>query len=274
MKYLLFTGNMTEALQEMLGNMINALPRVAAAIAIFIIGYIISKLIARVLKKFLQKIGVDKFGDKLNDIDIVQKANVQVKISSLISKIFYYILMLFFLVVATDVLGMQAVSGLVMDIFNFLPNLLVAIVVLIVGILISEAIRQLVLTALNSLGVPSAKFIATFLFYFLFINVVISALSQAKVNTEFLSQNISLLIGGGVLAFAIGYGFASKDIVANFLASFYSRDKFDIGDRVTIDGDTGEITDMDKNSVTLTAGDRRIVYPLSVLTKNKVEIHD
>jgi small-conductance mechanosensitive channel len=271
--FFLFTGNLSEALQDMLGNMVNAIPKVAAALIIFIGGYILAKVIAKMLRKFLEKIKIDRFGDKLNEIDIVHKANLKIKISALISKIFYYILMVFVLVIATDVLGMAAVSELVMDIFKFLPNLLVAIIVLIIGLLLSEAIRSIVYTACNSLGIPSAKIISTFLFYFLFINVVISALSQAKINTEFLSQNLSLLIGGGVLAFAIGYGFASKDTVANFLGSFYAKEKFAVGDIVSLEGDTGEIIAMDRNSLTLQVDQKQIIFPLNKLMKNKIEIH-
>jgi hypothetical protein len=271
--FLLFTGDLSSALQDMLGNLINALPKVAAALVVFILGYIVAKIIARMIRSFLERIKIDKYGDKLNEIDIVNKAKLEIKISQLISKIMYYILMLFVLVIATDVLGMAAVSELVMDIFNFLPNLLVAIIVLIVGLLLSEAIRSLVYTACNSLGIPSAKIISSFLFYFLFINVVISALSQAKINTEFLAQNLSLIIGGGVLAFAIGYGFASKDTIANFLGSFYVKEKFDLGDMISIEGDTGEVIAMDKNSLTLQMDEKQVIFPLNKLTKSKVEIH-
>ena len=62
---------------------------------------------------------------------------------------------------------------------------------------------------------PSASLISNFVFFF-FINILIVALSQASINTSFIEQNISIIIAGGVLAFSIGYGLASKDIVSSF----------------------------------------------------------
>ena len=115
--------------------------------------------------------------------------------------------------------------------------------------------------------------ISSFLFYFLFINVVISAIAQAEINTAFLEQNISIVIGGAIFAFAIGYGMASKDSVSNFLASFYANGKVAIGDVVELDNVKGEIINMDKNSVTILSDDRHIVYPLKTLLNEKISIY-
>ena len=131
---------------------------------------------------------------------------------------------------AAELLQMPAISNLVSGFFNLIPKLMVGFIILVFGILLSDAIRGIVETTLTSLGLPSAKMISSFLFYFLFINVVISAIAQAEINTAFLEQNISIVIGGGILSFAIGYGMASKDSVSNFLASFYANGKVAIGD--------------------------------------------
>jgi small-conductance mechanosensitive channel len=270
---ILFGGAVTKALQELLNEFFKAIPNFVAAVTVAIIGYIISKIVAKLIKTFLTKIKIDKLGEKLNEIELISKANIEIKLSEVFSKIVYYFLLLFFMVASAELLGMPAVSQLVMDIFQFIPNLIVAVLVLIIGILVAEMMKGIVHTALKSLGIGSAKIIANILFYFLFINIVILALTQAKINTNFLAQNLSIIIGGAVLAFAIGYGSASKDVVANFLASFYSKDKFKIGDTVTIDDETGEIITIDKASITLLAKDKKVIIPLSKITSEKIIIH-
>lgn len=269
----LFDLNITELLSELLSQFISAAPNFVGAMIIAVVGWIIAKVIAKALKTILKKVGIDKLGDKLNEIEMVSKANMEIKLSTVFSKVVYYFLLLFFFVAAADVLNMPAVSQLVMDIFNFIPNLIVALIILILGLLIAEALRSVVHTACVSLGIPSANLISSFLFYFLFINILIVALTQAKINTEFLAQNISLIIGGAVLAFAIGYGLASKDIVANFLASFYSKGLFEVGDKISFDGSEGTVVAVDKSSLTLDTGTSRIVIPLSKVMKDKIEIH-
>ena len=129
-------------------------------------------------------------------------------------------------------------------------------------------------TGLTSLGVSSAGILSSVVFYFLFINIVISALSQAEINTEFLAQNISIIIGGVIAAFAIGYGLASKDVMSNMIASFYTGKQFQIGDKITIDGVTGVISNIDKSSLTIKTETGRVMFPLNKAVNQKVEFHD
>ena len=262
-------------LQELLTTFKLGVPKFVMAVIIILVGFTISKVVSKVLKKFLEKIGVDKLGDKLNEIELIAKSKFDVKISVILSKVAYYFLVLFFMVAATDVLDMPAVSNLVMGLFNLIPSIIVAGIILVIGTLFADTMRAIAQTALDSLGVPSARLISSLLFYFLFINIVISALTQAKINTEFLSQNISLVIGGIVLAFAIGYGLASKTSMSNFLASFYSKGKFDIGDKITVDGETGNILSMDKSSlIMLNDKGNKVVFPLNKINDQKIEIHN
>lgn len=274
MKIILQINVMKTALMDMFSKLVQTVPNVMSAIFIFIVGYIVCKLIAKVVRKALEKIGIDRVGDKLNEIDIIQKANFEVKISKVLSKILYYFLMLFFAVAATSVLGIPEISNLVADIFNFIPKLVVALIVLILGILIADALRKMVHTGLKSLGVASAGIISSVVFYFLFINIVISALSQAEINTEFLSQNISIVIGGVIAAFAIGYGLASKDVMANMIASFYTGRQFRVGDKITIDDVTGVVSNIDKSTLTIKTETGRVMFPLNKAVNQKVEIHD
>ena len=273
MKTPLFADSVLESIQQIGQQFIDAFPRVITAILIVLVGIIIAKITSRTTTKLLEKIGLDKIGAKLNDIEVIQKSKFDIKLSKLFGRVFYYILMLFFLIASADVLAMPAVSQLVTNIFNFIPNLIVAIFVLIIGLILAEALKKLVYSTLRSLAIPSAKILSNFLFYFLLINVFISALDQANINIDFFSQNLTVMIGGAVLAFGIGYGLASKDIISNFLASFYSKDKIKLGDIVTIDGIEGEIVDIERTSITINTETSRVIIPLSTLTHDKIEIH-
>lgn len=264
---------MTNTLELLFTQFMSNVDNIIGAILILIIGIIISKIASIVFSKLLRSIQIDKFGDKLNDIDIIEKANIKIVLSKIFGKVIYYFLLLFFMVAASDVLNMPAISNLVTGMFNFIPRLIVGFIILIFGILLSDSIRAMVQTTLSSLGIASAKMIASFLFYFLFINVVISAIAQAEINTAFLEQNISIIIAGAVLAFAIGYGLASKDSVANFLASFYSKGKISLGDKVTIGDLTGEIIELDRNSVTIESDSRHIIFPLKTIMNEKIILH-
>jgi len=262
-----------ELLEDILQQLREFAPNLIFALAILIIGWIIAKLVASIIKRVLKAIKIDDLADKLNDIDIVRQTNMKILPSKVISKLVYYIFMLITFVVATDKLGVAAVTNLLTDFIGYLPKLLTGLIFFIIGLLIADAIRGVVQTACESLGIPSAKIIASMVFYFVFLSVTMSALDQAEIQTDFIKSNLMIIIAGAVGAFAFGYGLASKGMMANLLASFYTKGKFIIGDTITLDNTKGEIVAMDNTSVTLQTATTKIVFPLSKLTEKGIEVH-
>jgi small-conductance mechanosensitive channel len=262
----------SNSLRLMIDKFVLGIPNLIMAIVVCLIGIFIAKTVAKMLKLFIAQLGIDKYGEKLNEIEFVYKSGMKIKISEILSKCIYYMLLLLFIVVSTDILQMPALSNLVSSAIEFFPNLIVALIVLVLGLLGADALRKAVLTACNSLGIPSAKVISVFVFYFVFITVFIMALSQAKINTAFLAQNISIILGGAVFAFSLGYGLASKDIVSNFLASMYSKDRVKIGDNVKFNGIEGKVIDVDKSAITIATQTSKIVVPINKMLTDNIEI--
>lgn len=263
-----------EIFQRLISQFIGAIGQFLGAAMVFLLGYVIAKIIYRLVKRLSTKIGVDALGDRLNSIEFIAQNKMNIKISEVLAKTAYYLILLLFALAATEVLNMPAISNLVVDIINYIPSLLSAAIVLVVGIFIADSIKNVVITACRSLNIPAGNFIANFVFYFLFLTIGMSALSQAQFDTGFITQNLSIVLAGIIAAFAIGYGFASRDLMSNFIASFYSKSKVKIGDRVGIEGQVGIVTAMDNNTVTLQADGKKVLIPLSKLTSTQIEIYE
>ncbi len=254
---------------------LDVIPNLIAAIVIIIVGNLVAKFISKGIGRMLRSLKIDSLGDKINDIDVVQKSNFNFVLSQIISKIFYYVLFLMFAMVAAEVLEFKAVSDLFNDIFDFIPKVIAACIVLAIGLVIADLLKTLVNTTTKSLGIPSASLIGSFVFYFILLMTVVTALTQIGIDTDFISNNLTVLLGGAVFAFGLGYGLASKDTMANFLASFYSKDKFKLGNKIKIENVSGEIVEMDNSTMTILGVDnQKIIIPLSKLTTEKVEIID
>jgi len=262
-----------ELLGELYRRSVEAFPNIIFALVIAILGWIIAKIVARVVKKVLETLKVDGLADKLNEIDIVNKSNVKIVPSKVVSKIAYYLILIVSFIAATEYLEIDAVSNLMSDLINYIPSLLSAVLFFIIGLLIADFLKGIVLTTCESLGIPSAKIISSIVFYFLLLTVTMSALDQAKISTDFINSSFMIIISGVVASFALGYGLASKDMMANFLASFYVKNKFEAGDKITVDGVNGQIEMMDNKSFVLKTNDKKVVFPLSKLAQDKVEIH-
>lgn len=265
---------LSDNLSQLINGLVQTLPRLFGGLMIIVFGMILARIVSKFVAGILARIGADKLGERINDIDMISNMDFEVKISQIIAKIIYYFVILIAIVGATDVIGMPAISQLFNDILNWIPNLLVALVILAVGLVFAEFVRGIIYTACTSFNIPSARVVSTFAFYFLFINIFISALSQAKVDTSFISSNVSILIAGAAFAFAIGYGLASRSVLSNFLTSHYSKDKIKIGDHITIDGHKGIVKEMDRSNIILSSEGKTTLLPLHKLSTETVEIHN
>lgn len=265
--------NLFPLLQDLLGEVSQAAVRFLGALLVALAGWILARIFSGIVRRLLERSGIDKLAERLNQVDLFSRYNIVIRPSLILARTIYYLLVFVFLVAAADVLDMPAVSDLVSDIINYIPFLISAILVFLLGILLADFLRTTVFHLFQSLKVPSAKLISDILFYFLIINVLIISLDQARMQTQFVEGNLFILLAGIVLAFAIGYGLASRAMVANFLSALYNKDKIQLGDEITIDGVKGTIVYMDHISIVLKQGVDQVVIPLSKLTSERFTLH-
>lgn len=256
----------------LINQLVNFIPRLISAIVILVLGLLIAKLVRRVVQTVLGKIGIDRIGEKLNEIDLVKKMNTEIKISALLATVLYFFILLIFATASAEMLGVAALTDLVVGVTNLIPKLIIAALMLVVGLFISEGLKQFVISICNSFNISAGRMLGTIVFFFFLIITLINALGQAGINTELLESSFNLIIGGVIFAFAVGYGIASRDVMANILSSFYSKNKYKEGQTIQIDEVKGQILKIDTTSLTLQTGETTTIFPLQTLQTKKVEV--
>lgn len=261
------------SIESVINQMAMALPKLIGAIVLLLFGWILAKVVSVVIGKLLTRIGLDKLAEKLNETDAFKEANITIKPVIIIKKTLYWFILLIFMLSAAETLELNIVTEQIGSLIEYIPKLMTAVIILAIGFYLSNALREMVADACKSMGIPAWKFISSTLFYFVLLMVIVTALNQAQIPTEMITSNVSIIIGGILLAFAVAYGFAARNVLASILASFYTRNNFEVDQVIEIDGHVGRIIFMDNTSLTLDIGEKHIVYPLSRLTSDMVIIH-
>ncbi len=256
----------------LINQMVNFVPRLISTIVILSIGVLIARIVKTIVQTLLSKVGIDRIGEKLNEIDVIKNMNTTIKVSALIGQVIYFFIILVFATAATELLGVAALTDLVKGITTLIPKLIVAAVVLVAGLFVSEGLKKLIISLCLSFNISAGRMLGSIAFSFFLTITIINALSQAGLNTQLLESSFSLIVGGVILAFAVGYGIASRDVLANILSSFYAKNKFQIGQYVRVDGTEGRITAIDSTSLTLQTGESSTVIPLQTVQQKNVEI--
>jgi hypothetical protein len=269
-----FTDTLLATFNDMIRSFMTFFYSLIGAILILLIGWGVAKMVAAVTKKMLEQVGADRIGDKLNEIDAIKGLKLEIKLSSIISKILYYFILIFMLRPAADTLGVPAISDMVKLLVEFIPKLISSALMLFAGIFLADALKNFVVKLCKSFNIAAGKLIGTAIFFFLLIIFVIQSVAQVGINTSLLESSFNLLVGGIILAFAIGYGFASKEILLNIISSFYSKDRYKEGQTIEIDGIKGEIIAMDNTTITLKTGDSKTIFPLQVMQSKTVIVFE
>ena len=252
-----------------------AIPAILGALLILFIGWLFAKLISRSISKLLKVAKFNDLAEKFNISDMLRKANVNMTSSEFVGRFVYWIILLLVIISAADVLGWNSVSNEISKLIGYLPNLFIAIIFFVVGTYIAAFVRDIIKGAASSLSISTGKIISTVVYYLLFIIVALTALEQAGIDTSIITSNLLIIMGAVLAAAAISYGFASRDLLANILAGYYSRHNFTEGDVIEVDGLKGEIISSNSISVTLQLdGNEKVVIPSHRLVTEKVKLYE
>lgn len=268
-----FSDLFLASLRDFGRTLANVLPRLLGALLILLLGWLVAKLLARVVLGVLRGIKFDQLADRVGAGDLLRRANISLTPAALISRFLYWVLLLFVIITAADVMGWAAVSQEISKLISYLPQLLAALVFFVIGFYIAGFVRDLVRGAARTLGISAGRVISAVIYYLLLLVITLTALDQAGVDTTILTSNFLLIVGAVLLSAAISYGFASRDVLTNILASFFNRRTVKVGQRIEWNGQRGRVIEIGVLSVILQLDDRdKLIIPASRLVNDPVRV--
>ena len=195
---------MKDALNDMWRSVLLFAPKLIAFLVILIIGVIVAKLIAKVVDKILERVGFDRAVERGGIKRAL--ADSQYDASAIASKIVYYALLLFVLQLAFGVFGPNPISLLLAEVIAFLPELFIAIVIVVIAAAIAAVVRDLLSTTLG--GLSYGRMLANLASVFVIALGVIAALNQVGIAVSVTLPVLVAVLGtaGGILVVGVGGG--------------------------------------------------------------------
>lgn len=211
------------AVSDALALLLGGIPRVIAFLLILLIGWIIAGIIARVVDSILEAIKFDNLADRAGISSFVKKTGVNSDASSFVSLIVKWFIRLIALVAAFDALGLPAISQVFEEFLLWIPNLLVAVVILVIAGLAANAVFGLVRasTAQANLGNPDVLgTIARIAVWAFGIIIAVNQIGIAEtlVNTLFMG-----FVGALALALGLAFGLGGRETAGRVVAGWYER---------------------------------------------------
>jgi hypothetical protein len=209
-------------------------PNVLAMLAILVIGFLLAKLIGRLATVLCQTIGLQTAAERSGLAASMQQVGIVRSVPSIVGVFVFWLLFAVALVAAFNVLGLAAVSEAMMDVVQFIPKILLAIVVVVIGLLVASFLRGVVATSADRVGISYAEHLANACYYVLALITFLAAASHLGLEIELIER--LLLIGFGALAAgsALAFGLGGREVMGGILSGYYLRQRFTAGDHVRV----------------------------------------
>jgi len=211
----------SESLQQALNDLIGFLPRLIGFLIVLLIGYLVAKALQKLIALALEKAGTDRAVRSGASGEYVQRVMPDVSPSDVIGRVVFWFIFLGALSIAISSLGVAALNEFVADVFNYLPNVVVAILIAVLAIPIAGGLAKL---AERTWGdAPMGKMMATAIPALVLGIAVFMILNQLRIATDIVVITYAALMGAVALGAALAFGLGGRDMASRMLEEAYRR---------------------------------------------------
>jgi hypothetical protein len=218
---------MVEAFHEMTRRSALFLPKLMAMVTFLLLGLAMGWVVKLLLMRILKAIRFDALCERMGLTPALTKAGMKQGIPHLIGRLSFWIMFLFFAFMGVDALDLAATANLMSAILGFLPDLVAAILIALLGSLLANFSSEAMLIAAVNAQIQGARLIANMVRWGVLIFTGAMVLTQLGIAKEIVVAAFSIIFGGIVLAMAIALGLGGRSIAKEALERRLRREKTD-----------------------------------------------
>jgi hypothetical protein len=212
-----------EPVRQMLTKILAYLPILLGVLAILIVGWIIAKALRRTIDWLLKVVHFDALADKAGVSEILKKGDLKVSAREVVSGIVYWLIIIMVLVMAVDALGLPKASDVLAGLFAYVPNVIAALLVLVVAMFLASFVSGIVRTAAGNANLPRPEIFASISRWAIIIFAATVSLEQLGIASLLVTTTFNIILGGICLALALAFGLGGKDVAAKYLEELKKR---------------------------------------------------
>jgi len=199
-----------ERSELMLTDIVDFLPSLLGAILILLVGLIVAKLLEKATDAVLERLHFDQALDRGGVHRALARTGTKLDPSSLVARLVFWVVALVAILMASNALGLTAVSQMFYSLITYIPNIIVAVIIVIVGLMLGELVRDLIAASMG--GVSGYSVVGRAAKAAIVVLAVFMALDQLDVAPDIVRLAFMLLLGAVALAVGLAFGLGCRDL--------------------------------------------------------------
>jgi small-conductance mechanosensitive channel len=254
-------GDVRVELGEVGRRVAGFLPDLVAAVALVVVGAILARFLRSWTTRLLDRLPWTSRG---RAIDLgLRRIGIERPISEVIGTVLFWVVFVIFLTAATEALGLPVVATWLRGVSNYLPRVLLALLILFAGLLGGTFVREAVVTAANAAGLGPRAAIGRVAQVVIVLIALVTAVDQLGIDSQFFTTLVAIVVGAAIGGTALAFGLGARATVASIIACHYIRQLYRVGQIVRVGDVEGRITEITTTAVLLDTPEGRVVVPAS-----------
>lgn len=206
-----------ESLQQILGGILEFLPKILAAVLVLFVGWIVAIVLGKFVGRVVRLLQLDRLLDSAGVNKFFFRAGAPLKIDVVFSEIVKWFVLIVFFISTAKILNLGQITQFLNDVLNYIPRVIVAVVILILGVLVANFIAELVKGTTTAAHFSASKAFASVARYVIIIFSFLAAFEQLDIAEAYLNSLFQALVYMLAGAAAIAFGLGGKEVAAELL---------------------------------------------------------
>lgn len=213
-----WTAVVIGSLQNLWIGFVGVIGNIIGALVVLIIGLIVAAGLGTLVERVIVFIRLDKALTSLGLNEYFNRAGISLNSGRFFGKLVYWFFVVVFLLAASDILGFYSLSTFLRDTLLYVPNIIVAILILLASLVVANFLRRLVRVSVKGANLHSAKFLGTVTWWAIVLFGFLTALTQLGIAVSIINSLVTGLVAMLALAGGLAFGLGGKDYAAHLVS--------------------------------------------------------
>lgn len=208
------------SLQDLWLGVVGFVPSLIGALIIFILGLIVATGLGSLVERLVRYLKVDNLLSQMGLHPYFERAGLKIDSGRFFGQIVFWFLTIAFLLAASDILGFFALSGFLRDVLFYIPNILVAALIILASVVLANFLRTVIKASVMSAKLHAAKFLGSLAWWASVVFGFLAAMVQLGIAVSIINTIITGLVAMFAIAGGIAFGLGGKEYAAHLLEKF------------------------------------------------------
>lgn len=208
----------TGSLQNLWLGVVRFIPDLIGAIVVLVVGLLVASGLGLLVEKLFDAVKLDSLLSRLGLAPYFERAGLRLRGARFLGRLIYWFVVVAFLLAASDILGLFALSDFLRQVLMYLPNVVVAVLIMLAAVVVGNLCKRVVVASVKSAKLHASHFLGTLTWWAIVVFGFLVALVQLNIAADVINGIITGFIAMLVLAGGLAFGLGGRDYAAHLIS--------------------------------------------------------